>query len=267
MINVQNIKTPHTPGVVRADAPCLCVTRPQPAAACTAAMLQTQGYATYEAPVLRIRVLDANALAPLSAAARQCMHVILTSQHAVGALQVYAPAHDAMLWVPGEATADAVRAVGYRRVRLSPDGTMRGILTALGAHLRTAHGAQHVVYLRGTHTALPVHEKDRALPSQVVLHERVVYEALPIAAFSAEALAQLAEGAWQGVLLFSPRSAQQFCSLIPQSHRPHVQRMRAVCLSGAVAQVCEPSWWRSVHVPECPSWPGMMACIQKVWPV
>lgn len=175
----------------------MLVTRPADAAQRTAARLRAAGHEVMLAPLLEPRAV---AWVPPD---RLPEAVAFTS---AAAARLAGPGVTTMLDQPafavGNATADAVHAAGFRDVR-----TAGGTAGRLFAAIADA-GIGQVLHLAGA---------DRVAadaPAGLRIDVRTVYAAGLAEAFPEVARAALAGGGIDIVLLYSPRTAQRFATLI-----------------------------------------------------
>jgi uroporphyrinogen-III synthase len=174
----------------------LLVTRPQADGERTAARLRARGHEVTLAPLLRIDALDFELPGePLSA-------VVMTSAHAARAIARH-PRRDALTaltaFTVGRHTAEAARAAGFRAVECA-DGDKDDLAALLRA--RFNERSAPLLYLAG---------EDRDLAaSGVPLLTVAVYRAAKVERFAPTVAMALAQGALDGVLHFSRRSAQAY---------------------------------------------------------
>ena len=177
----------------------LLVTRPEPDGERTAQALRARGHAVVLAPLLRTEPV-AFALPDRAFGA-----VVLTSANAARAVAAHRSLARLIAlpaFAVGRRTAEAARAVGFRDVH-SADGDKAD----LGDLLRARFGAERapLLYLAGEDRA----GDDRAAGGLAV-HTAVVYRAVKAERFEPPVAAALGEGALDGVLHFSARSAEAY---------------------------------------------------------
>jgi len=203
----------------------LLLTRPQHDGERTAARLRARGHDVTLAPLLRIDAVDVELpREPLSA-------VVMTSANAARAIARH-PRRETLTALPaftvGRHTAEAARAAGFREVECA-DGDTDDLAALLRARF-TEHSAP-LLYLAG---------EDRAgdlATSGVPLATAVVYRAVKVERFAPAVAAALAQGALDGVLHFSRRSAQAYLDCAARARI--LERALAplqFCLSRQVAQ-------------------------------
>jgi len=180
------------------DAVRVLVTRPEPDGERTAAKLRARGCEVLLAPLLRVEFLDRAELGRGPWAA-----VAITSANAAHAIARH-PRRRELISLPaftvGRRTAEAARASGFTAVT-SADGNEADLARLIGARHATP-----ILYLAGEDRA-----RDLAADvagSDVTVETVVVYRAAEAARIPAAAEAALRSGAVDGVMHFSPRSAQ-----------------------------------------------------------
>ena len=176
----------------------LLVTRPQHDGERTAARLRARGHHVTLAPLLRVEPVDFEfPREPLSA-------VVITSANAARAIASHSrrEALTALTaFAVGRHTAAAARAAGFREVECA-DGDKDDLAALLRA--RRDERSAPLLYLAG---------EDRAgdlAASGVPLLTAVAYRAVKVERFAPDVAAALAQGALDGVLHFSRRSAQAY---------------------------------------------------------
>jgi len=203
----------------------LLVTRPQADGERTAARLRARGHHVTLAPLLHIEPVDFEfPRAPLSA-------VVITSANAARAIARHSrrEALTALTaFTVGRHTAEAARAAGFRAVECA-DGDQDDLAALLRA--RCGEHSAPLLYLAG---------EDRAgdlAASGVPLLTAVAYRAVKVERFAPDVAAALAQGALDGVLHFSRRSAQAYLDCAARVGS--LERALALvhfCLSRQVAQ-------------------------------
>jgi uroporphyrinogen-III synthase len=222
----------------------LLVTRPKPDASALAAKLRALGHAALVQPMLRIELAGEPADLPANPAA-----VVLTGRNGVRALAAWPAAaawHDLPAYAVGEATGAALRAAGFRNVRVG--GGDGATLAALIAAERTG----------GDGPILVVAGRDRAIDMAAALPDLPVrtleaYRAVAAEALAVEVRAALADHAIDAVLLYSPRSAAVFTALVRAAGlTAELAEVNLFCLSDAVAEPVLALAARRILVPPRP---------------
>jgi uroporphyrinogen-III synthase len=180
----------------------LLVTRPEPDGARTAAALHARGHEALQAPLLRTEP-TAFTLPDESWAA-----VILTSANAARAVAAHgqrARIVARLAFAVGQRTAAAARDAGFVSVH-SADGNQGDLLALIRSRLGDAQAP--LLYLVGEDRAGDLVGDLAAAGLNVVTV--VAYRAIKAKQFSPEVAAALAQGALDGVLHFSRRSAEAY---------------------------------------------------------
>lgn len=220
------------------------VTRPQPAAALTAAALAAHG--------------DDVLVAPLLATARRRWQppvvppqaLLITSANAVRHGGDLAAWHALPVFAVGAATAAALRAAGFADVRA---GTADGAAALAAAH---AAGVTRLLHLAGA-DRIPL-----TPPPGLSCETRTVYAARRARALPAAARRALAAGAIDVVLLYSPRSAAVFATL---AARAGLARggIALAALSANVAAAAG-AGWRRIETAVTPDEAALFAAARRV---
>lgn len=183
----------------------LLVTRPEPDGERTAAALRERGHDVVVAPLLRVETIACELPdGPFGA-------VVMTSANAARAVAVH-PRRGELVALPaftvGRQTADVARAAGFRVVH-SADGDQRDLVALL--RVRAAGGLQPLLYLAG---------EDRAgdlAAAGVPVVAVTIYRAVKVERFPAALAAAVVQGALDGVLHFSRRSAEAYLACVRQA--------------------------------------------------
>lgn len=163
------------------------------------------------------------------------------------------------IYAVGEASAAVARELGFRRVHAA-SGDVGALAAFVAGALTPANGI--LMHVSGTVVA-------RDLKSLLMEHGfnvfRVrLYESEPAVKFSDATKNAIRTGQLDGVLFYSPRTAQIFTDLVIDSRLTEdCRKMRAFCLSEAVAEVAEKLPWRAVRVATEPSQSAMLALLAQ----
>jgi uroporphyrinogen-III synthase len=206
----------------------LLVTRPQPAAARTAAALRARGHEAIIAPLTWIEILSQADLG-----AGPWTAFLLTSVHALWGLanQTHrAEVRSVPVFTVGEATARAVRQHGFTNVA-SADGTVTDLANLVAARLQPP---ARILYLAGEDRAGDLAGDLRAwgfIVDMVVVYRAVTAQRLP-----PEAMSALSEGI-DGVLHYSRGSAEAYLEAARRSGAlAGALRPAHLCLSSQAAE-------------------------------
>ena len=239
------------------------LTRPEAESRALAARLAAAGILSVVAPVLRIVPVAGGApdLAPDLADVRA---LLFTSVNGVGAFVRLSPRRDLPVYAVGPATAAAARDAGFAEVE-----SAEGNSDALAALVRRklAPGPLALLHPSGAEVAgdeWAALEADGYAIRRLVLYRAEPAETLPTAARDA-----LAKGTLDGVLLFSPRTAELFCRLVAGRAADGggspvaTQGLVAYCLSAAVAAAAGGVPWRAVRIAAEPNAESLIRLVEN----
>jgi uroporphyrinogen-III synthase len=155
----------------------------------------------------------------------------------------------------GTATATAARDAGFTEVEAA-DGDVEALCGLAGARLDARGGP--LVHVSGSAVAgdLTGFLGDAGF----TVRRAVLYEAKPVSELSLPAVTALSDGTIDAVLLFSPRTAVSFVRLARESSVV-LTRLRALCLSRAVADQASAAPWRSIEVAARPDQDALLDLI------
>jgi uroporphyrinogen-III synthase len=212
----------------------LLVTRPEPDGERTAATLRGRGHDVMVAPLLRVEAIACRLPdAPFGA-------VVMTSANAARAVAAH-PQRDRLTTRPvftvGRQTAEAARAAGFHDVT-SADGDQGDLVALLRGKFAGGSKAlskQALLYLAGEDRAGDLAGDLAAGGVPVVALS--VYRAVKVERFPAAVALALTQGALDGVLHFSRRSAEAYLACARHAGVP-ADRPRPLhyCLSGPVSE-------------------------------
>jgi uroporphyrinogen-III synthase len=225
----------------RASQPALrlLITRPREDAARLAADLARHGIESLVEPLIRIHY---HAQVDLDLADIQVL--LATSANGVRAFALANDRRDLPVLAVGDATARTARSAGFERVE-SARGDVASLAALARRHCDPAAGA--LLHVAGSAVAGDL----AGLLSADGFHVRraVLYEARPIGALSAAAVAALERDELDGVALFSPRTAATWARLVSAAGVTQCcRRLVAFCLSAAVADAAGAVSWQRLQV-------------------
>jgi len=208
----------------------LIVTRPLEDARPLGRRLAAAGHEVVVAPLLNIRRVGG-----LTIPEREYQAVLITSANGARALAGRAGFEHltrATALVVGPASAEAAKLAGFARVEQA-DGDVAALARSAIANFRPVDGP--LLYVSGAVTA---GELAPALETAGFAVDRLIaYEARPADALPDACAAALRAGSAEGVLLFSPRSAGIWSSLVAAADlAPAALRLVHYCLSENVAE-------------------------------
>ena len=228
------------------------ITRPRDDAEALARTLASRGIESLIEPLLEIRPL-ANTELDLDGV----QAILLTSANGARALAAASATRAIPVLAVGDSTAAAARAAGFTEVE-----TAGGDVEALEklAADRCDPGGGPLLHVAGSIVAGDL--AGRLVTHGFAVRRTAPYEACPVSGLSDAAVAALADGAIDAVLLFSPRTAAAFVRF---AHTAEVtgplSRMRALCLSEAVAEAARAMTWREVCVADRPDQAALLALV------
>ncbi len=223
------------------------VTRPEPEATRTAALLAGRGHQARTAPLATVELLNVDLPAPASVDV-----VLLTSANAVPALHRF---RHLPVYTVGDATATAARAAGARSV-ISADGDWVRLAAVLAGPSGPPPGSR-LLHLSGTVTGGDLAGATGAAGFDY--RRCPVYTVHPVAWLEASILRLLARGELDAALFLSPAHATNWRRLIRRAAaETHLFPIRAVCLSEAVARPLRELAWLSVEAAASPTLPALI---------
>lgn len=231
----------------------ILITRPREDAEPFARALTALGHEPVIEPLLDIAFIPG---LPLDLDGVQAM--LLTSANGARAAAQRTSARDIAVIAVGPTTAAAARSAGFARVSESGGEGVDALAAFVRGTLRVADGAL-------LHPAGSVSAGD--LAGALGAHgysvrREVIYEARAADHLSGAVVAELSAGLLNAVTFFSPRTAALFVELIEaESLEPALERVRAICLSQAVADALAPAHFAEIKVAEKPSQDAMLAII------
>lgn len=232
------------------------VTRPQPAAAATAARLEALGHDAIILPMMEavhLPQVAKNALDPAHSA------IAVTSAEAIRALSAVAGGVGAYAQTPifcvGAATAQAAQEIGFQSVVVGP-GTGGG----LAHHIASMSGAlaDGLVYLAGA----PRSPDFEAGLAQAAITVRVaeVYRMTPLSYAGQDYEALLQPRAPEAALFYSHETVRHFFGLVPPRILSAFTGMRLLCLSAHVASAV-PGDFRKIAIAAEPREDALLALV------
>lgn len=231
------------------------VTRPVEDAARTAERLRTAGHEALIEPLLTIRFHDDFPLAQTDVQA-----LLATSANGLRALDARADAkdwHDVPLFAVGETTGALARAQGFTHV-FEAGGDVIALQALVKQQCRRDGG--RLIHISGRVSA---GDLVGDLTASGYESEKVVlYDAVAASAFSDELVQALKTGQIDGVLLYSPRTAEIFAGLVHAAGlKDACATIDAFCLSSNAAAPLRHIGFKAIHIAEKPSDNALFALI------
>lgn len=228
------------------------MTRPEADALPVAKALEARGMAAIVAPLMTI--VDRT---PPGFDGGDAAGFLLTSVNGARALARTAVRRDLPVFAVGDGTAAMARESGFLHVA-SAGGAVEDLAALVASSLPPSFGP--LLHVAGTHLAgdLAALLRERGF---TVRRERF-YEARAVEALPATAAEALRDGAVDGVLLFSPRTAGLFVTLVGRAGLGGVLKpLAALCLSAAVARRLDDRAWGRIAMAPRPDLAGMLSLV------
>ena len=182
--------------------------------------------------------------------------IIVTSGNAVAQLAAHTRRRFTPMLTVGDGTARLARSLGFGDV-ISAQGDAAALLALCRQRLRPEGG--HILYLRGEHVA---HDLTQELAGAgLTVDPLVVYATRPVRQFRPPVEQSLKQANLDAAVLFSPRGAANFVSLVRQYKFEYAcAGMTLFAFSPAVAEIAASDMvWRLKLVPEKPAIPALLA--------
>jgi uroporphyrinogen-III synthase len=213
----------------------ILLTRPLEDSASMQLILDSMGIASVISPLLRIEVIPLPPLFTETLRNAPPQGIILTSKHAASALPGLGVPLATPVFAVGEATAESVRAQGFKVVTSST-----GNAEQLVKHIVMASSTRlnPLVYLRGEDVAFDMEGslKQHALP----LISVCVYRTVHSDSLTTETLQHLESGLISGIVFFSAATARIYRGLIEDAGLEYYHnKVVAICISDDVRQVLD----------------------------
>lgn len=235
------------------------LTRPKPESEALAKRLGDRGMECRVEPMLDIVPRDPGPL-PVDIASVQA--ILVTSPNGAARLPALTERRDLPVLAVGDATAQAVRALGFTQVD-SAEGAVEDLAALAKSRLSPVAGP--LLHAAGETVAGELTGLLEA--AGFTVHRVTLYEARPTGAISPGTLAALKRGRLDVVLFFSPRTAETFVRLAQSAGlTTPLSRLHAVAISQAVADACRALPWRSVKIAETPTQDGIVAALDTLIP-
>lgn len=185
---------------------------------------------------------------------------IVTSANAINQLAQFTRKRFMPIMAVGDGTARQARTLGFADVA-SAHGDAGDLLTLCQTRLKPRAGT--VLYLRGREVA-----SDLAPPltqSGYTVDPIVVYSADAVTQFRPPVEQQLRQASLEATILFSPRGAANFVSLVRQAGFEYAcAGMTLIAFSPAVAKAATADLvWRLQLVPEKPTLPALLTTVEQ----
>ncbi|MBL8700688.1 MAG: uroporphyrinogen-III synthase [Alphaproteobacteria bacterium] len=232
----------------------LLVTRPLDDAQELAATLTARGHEALVEPLL---IVSPDLEAPLPLEGVQGL--LFTSANGVRAFALRSQRRDLPAYAVGDATAAALREVGFARVETAA-GDVAALARLVAASCRPGDGP--LLHVAGTVVAGDLAGELGAHGFEI--RRAVLYRAEPVVRLSDAAVAAFRGRRLDGVLFFSPRTARAFVELVDAADlRAMLHGITAFALSPAVRDALGQLAFRRVVVAAQPNEPALLAAIDE----
>ena len=230
----------------------ILVTRPREDAEALAGLLGARGLETIIEPLLEIEYVDGPRLDLDGVQA-----LVATSANGLRAFAKRENNTSLPVFAVGDASARAAKEAGFTWV-LSAAGDVQALAALLVAECDPARGA--LLHAAGSRLA---GDLAGLLEGAGFAYRReVLYRSRKSRALSASTAQALKEGAVDGILFFSPRTAETFVILARNADLAEsCSGVMAFCLSAAVAAMAEGLAWRQVVIAGRPVEDSLLAAI------
>lgn len=215
------------------------ITRPAEDAAPLAARLHAMEIQTRTVPLLTIHYLDGPSVDVSGVQA-----LLATSANGVRAFARRSTVRTIPLFAVGDATGRAAQDFGFITVE-SAGGDVAALAQRASACLEPAAGA--LLHIAGSVLAGDL--KDLVEHRGFTYRRAVLYRAQTAQSLDPEITAALRAGAFDAVVLYSPRTAQTFAKLVREADAcKGLDESVAYCLSAAVAEKIRAMTWRDIRI-------------------
>ncbi|MCG8544807.1 MAG: uroporphyrinogen-III synthase [Alphaproteobacteria bacterium] len=231
------------------------VTRPRDDAAGLIAALEQRGLDVLSQPMLEIDFVDD--ATPPDLDGRQAL--LFTSANGVRAFARLSGRRDLPVFAVGDATAATARRSGFAAVE-SAQGNVDDLAGLVQRRCDPAAGP--LLHVAGSAVAGDLAGQ---LHDAGFTVERVqLYTARTAEALDRRVQSAIADGTIEYALFFSPRSAATFVSLTQAAEvSAACAKIKAVCLSPAVAEALSPIGWGAVIVAPAPTQEALLECLDR----
>jgi len=230
----------------------LLVTRPQDDAAALAATLKRLGHSVVVAPLMQVEIYEGP---PLALSGMQA--IIATSANGVRAFATRSDKRDIPIYAVGPQTAEAATQAGFQLV-YSAEGDAAALAEAVAGWAKPDKGG--LLHAAGTETAGRLRQVLQAKGFAVTVE--TLYEAAPVTELPQNLADALRADSLDGVLLFSPRSAKLFASLVTSAGLAQAcGRLQCFCISAATVSALGALALRQVSVAGAPNQEAMLALV------
>ncbi|WP_169566486.1 uroporphyrinogen-III synthase [Sneathiella limimaris] len=230
------------------------ITRPISVSKSLTAKLEAEGHTVVSSPLLEIRPVDRKSLDLKGVQA-----LIVTSINGLDNLLPLIQNRSLPIYCVGNKTAEAAILGGFETVK-SADGNIDDLAKLIQNSVDPTQGVLlHVGGKRLAGDLQGVLEK-----AGYFYRREILYDAAKVEGFTSEALDAFRHGKLQGVLLFSPYTAEVFCELVQSAGlQSQLAHMDAWCLSENVANRLDGLGFHGIHVASQPKEKSLLNLINE----
>lgn len=230
----------------------LLITRPEEDAAPLADALRQLGHEPVVEPLLHIDYIDA-----LEFELDGITGVLITSATGIRALARVSGDRRVPVFAVGQASGAAARELGYRTVYIAD-----GDVNALARMVLEQLGDDGGIFFHAAGSTLAGDLKGMLESQGISVFRTALYDARKTEELTASTAERIARAEIDGVLLYSPRTAETFAELIARAGLTNAcTRIVAYCLSQAVADRVSHLPWRDMQVAAQPTQADMLSLI------
>lgn len=231
------------------------VTRPEPDASRLGARLKAAGHEPVLEPLMSVKYLNAGA--SLAAALKSSQAIALTSANGVRALTRHYEGRQLPVFAVGAATGKAATDAGFETVHVA-GGDVERLAAKIASNLDPAKGA--IVHIAGSQIAGDLAGALTSQGFQVSRH--ILYETVAAQGLSDALIADLRDGALDGVLVYSPRTGRVLADLMKKAGLlKAASALTCYCLSANVAKAVAPVPFAACHIAATPDEAALLALL------
>ncbi len=232
----------------------LLITRPAEDAAPLAGLLRDRGHEVVQEPLLEIVPLSDSPLDLDGVAA-----LLFTSANGVRCFAHLSSDRSLPVFAVGDRTAEAAREAGFSSIN-SANGDVSDLAALVNNRLRPSDGA----LLHPAASQVAGDLKGLLEEAGFEVRRRTIYEAKPATSLTPSVIEAFLENRLDGVLFFSPRTAEAFASLAKKANiEASFASVTAFALSHAVAEHLAPLSFKAVRIALRPEQESLLACIDE----
>lgn len=223
----------------------ILITRPQPEADILAKELESVGHTCFVEPLLNI--VSTNEKKPDFTA---CQGLVFTSPNAVRTLtNTTKQGRSLPVWTVGKATFKQAVKAGFLKVT-SAEGSVCDLATMINQEC-SLDPSQPLLHVRGKEVAANTEHLYKI--NKCPINSVMIYETHTAANLSHELLEHIKRKKISNVLLFSPKTAHIFATLLKKhTVEAYFDTVRAICISDNTADRVRHLKWKKLEIAEKP---------------